>query len=218
MWKYASLESMEVTHSPACTEVLIVSGVSILNDSVFKKVFKVLRSRIGLHRLLGLGTKNSLDFLPVLLHFCSPADTVPLKGWPVLLGCGSCLWQLVTWSSLVWTGRGGCSPLSEWWLLLDSHQSLPTSPNTFVTLPLQVDLWQQVGHLWQDLQNSSDLHKKHLSHILFLCTFDKNWDLCLSFVATRWQYEHLQHKSLHSNLKSLSCPRLRMVVSSLSDR
>ena len=40
-------------------DVLIVSGVSILNDSVFKKVFKVLRSRMGLHRLLGLGTKNS---------------------------------------------------------------------------------------------------------------------------------------------------------------
>ena len=48
-----------MTHSPDCREVLIVSGVSILNDSVFKKVFKVLKSRIGLHRLLGLGTKNS---------------------------------------------------------------------------------------------------------------------------------------------------------------
>ena len=35
-----------------------VSGVSILNVPVFKKVFKVLRSRIGLHRLLGLGTKK----------------------------------------------------------------------------------------------------------------------------------------------------------------
>ena len=55
-----SLKSMEVTHSPACREVLIVSGVSILNDSVFRKVFKVLRSKIGLHRLLGLGTKNNL--------------------------------------------------------------------------------------------------------------------------------------------------------------
>ena len=58
-WKYASLKSIEVTHSPACREVLIVSGVSILNDSVFRKVFKVLRPKIGLHQLLGLGTKNS---------------------------------------------------------------------------------------------------------------------------------------------------------------
>ena len=31
---YASFKSMEVTHYPACKEVLIVSGVSILNDSV----------------------------------------------------------------------------------------------------------------------------------------------------------------------------------------
>ena len=50
---------MDVTHSPDCREVLIVSGVSILNDSVFRKVFKVLRSRTSLYRLLGLGTKNS---------------------------------------------------------------------------------------------------------------------------------------------------------------
>ena len=78
---------MDVTHSPACREVLIVSGVSILNDSVFKKVFKVLRSRMGLHRLLGLGTKiagcknlvNS-DFAPVRLHFCLSADAVPPQG------------------------------------------------------------------------------------------------------------------------------------------
>ena len=59
IWKYASLKSMDVTHSPTWREVLMVSGVSILNDPVFKKVFKVLRSRMGLHRLLGLGTKNS---------------------------------------------------------------------------------------------------------------------------------------------------------------
>ena len=59
IWKYVSLKSMEVTHSPVCREVLIVSGVSILNDSVFRKVFKGVRSRICLHRLLGLGTKNS---------------------------------------------------------------------------------------------------------------------------------------------------------------
>ena len=50
---------MDVTHSPACREVLIASGVSILNDSEFKKVFKVLRSRTGFHRLLGLVSQNS---------------------------------------------------------------------------------------------------------------------------------------------------------------
>ena len=27
IWKYASLKSMDVTHSPACREVLIISGV-----------------------------------------------------------------------------------------------------------------------------------------------------------------------------------------------
>ena len=59
IWRYASLKSMDVTHSPACREVLIASGVSILNDSEFKKVFKALRSRTGLHQLLGLGSKNS---------------------------------------------------------------------------------------------------------------------------------------------------------------
>ena len=47
---------------------------------------KVLRAKIGLHRLLGLGTKiagcktpGNFGFLPVLLHFCSPADTGPPK-------------------------------------------------------------------------------------------------------------------------------------------
>ena len=47
MWKYASLKTMKNTHSPACREVLIVSSVSILNDFVFRNVFKVLRSKIG---------------------------------------------------------------------------------------------------------------------------------------------------------------------------
>ena len=47
--EYVSLKSMEVTHSPACREVLVVSGVSILNDTVFKILFRVLRSEIGLH-------------------------------------------------------------------------------------------------------------------------------------------------------------------------
>ena len=68
-----------VTHSTICREVLIVSGVSILNDSVFRKVFKVLRYRIGLHWL-------TTSLLLVLQHFCSPADTVPPKGGTVFVG------------------------------------------------------------------------------------------------------------------------------------
>ena len=37
----------------------MVSGVSILNVSILGKRFSLLRSNIGLHLLLGLGTKNS---------------------------------------------------------------------------------------------------------------------------------------------------------------
>ena len=64
---------MEDSHSLACREVFIVSVVSILNDSEFRKVFKVLRSKIGLHQLLGLAgckTPGIFDLLPVLLHIC----------------------------------------------------------------------------------------------------------------------------------------------------
>ena len=91
MWKCASLKSIEVTHSSACREVLIVSGVSILNNSVFRKVFKVLKSKIGLRQLLDLGTTNSLlqnleisELLPVPLHFRSEADAMP----PTRGSCG----------------------------------------------------------------------------------------------------------------------------------
>ena len=37
----------------------MVSGVSILNFSTLRKIFNLLRSSIGLHLLLGFGTKNS---------------------------------------------------------------------------------------------------------------------------------------------------------------
>ena len=37
----------------------MVSGVSILNFSVLRKRFRLLRSKIGLHSLSGLGTRNS---------------------------------------------------------------------------------------------------------------------------------------------------------------
>ena len=39
---------------------LIVSGVSILNDSVFRNLFRVLRFKIGLYRLMDFGTRKSL--------------------------------------------------------------------------------------------------------------------------------------------------------------
>ena len=38
----------------------MVSGVSILNFSALRKRFRLLRSRIGRHLLLGFGTRNSL--------------------------------------------------------------------------------------------------------------------------------------------------------------
>ena len=37
----------------------MVSGVSILNFCALRNWFKLLRSNMGLHLLLGLGTKNS---------------------------------------------------------------------------------------------------------------------------------------------------------------
>ena len=59
MSKYESLKSMDVTHSSAYRKVPFVPGVSILNDSFFKNLFKLWRSSIGCLRLLGFGTKNS---------------------------------------------------------------------------------------------------------------------------------------------------------------
>ena len=55
-----SLKSIEVIHSPGRREVLMVSGVSILNVCTFKNWFRLLRSSIGLHLLLGFGTMKSL--------------------------------------------------------------------------------------------------------------------------------------------------------------
>ena len=80
------------------------------------------------------GCKNpvSLDFLQVLLHFCSPADTVPLKGRTAWLDCGSCLFQSVTLSSWVWTSREGVA-LPQcgdyFWTRTQSFPFLPTLCN-----------------------------------------------------------------------------------------
>ena len=85
---------------------------------------------------------------------------------------------------------------------------LPIFPKIGKIWPLQVDLQQQLGHLWHLGQNSSDLHSKHNSHILFL--EDKQCrDLCLSFVATLLQKEHeLQDKSFQVKKFAVSLLRV----------
>ena len=65
------MKSIEVTHSPCCREVLMVSGVSILNFSTLRKRFSLLRSRMGLHLLLGLGTRKSRLKNPRDFGFCT---------------------------------------------------------------------------------------------------------------------------------------------------
>ena len=52
--------SPEVTHSPCWRESLMVSRVSILKVPDFRNEFKWLRSRIGLHLLLGFVSRNNL--------------------------------------------------------------------------------------------------------------------------------------------------------------
>ena len=65
------LKSIEVTHSPCWREVLMVSGVSILNFSALRKRFNFLRSRMGLQRLFGFGTKKSRLKKPRDFWFCT---------------------------------------------------------------------------------------------------------------------------------------------------
>ena len=65
LWVYWAIEVsvLEIYghyHLPFCKEVLTRSGVSILKLSGFKYLFSQCRSRIGLHLLLGFGTKQSV--------------------------------------------------------------------------------------------------------------------------------------------------------------
>ena len=120
---------------------------------------------------------------------------------------------MVILSNLARTGRGESS--LPWGLLqlLDWLPGLPIFPKSGVIWPLQVDLVQQLGHLWHFfLQNSSDLHRKHHSHILFLDD-EECQDLHLSLAATHLQKEHeLHHMSSQvKNLLSLCC-RLQTVL------
>ena len=56
MWRLASLKSMDVTDSPVWRKVLILSSVSIMNFSVFRNLFRVLRSKTG--PIVGLGNQE----------------------------------------------------------------------------------------------------------------------------------------------------------------
>ena len=73
IWKYASLKSMDVTHSPTWREVLMVST----------------GCWVWVPKIAGCKTPVNLDCPPVRLHFCLSADTVPLKeglfGWIVVV-------------------------------------------------------------------------------------------------------------------------------------
>ena len=60
MWKQASLKSSNVTHSPCCGEIRIVSGVSIFNVFMVKNLLRALRSKIGRHLGFGFDNINSL--------------------------------------------------------------------------------------------------------------------------------------------------------------
>ena len=57
LWECGSMhpKSSDVTHSLVCQEIRIDSGVTILNVFSVKKWFRVLRSRMGGHLLLGFG-------------------------------------------------------------------------------------------------------------------------------------------------------------------
>ena len=68
------VHGLEVMHSPGWREVLIDFGVSVLNFSVFRNLFRVLRSKIGLHCCWVLEPKNRLKepakFDCILVHKC----------------------------------------------------------------------------------------------------------------------------------------------------
>ena len=103
----------------------------------------------------------------------------------------------------VWVGseRGGGNPLLGFELLLDLHPDPTTLSNSFEVWSLQEDWEQHLGHLLQELQNTSDLHTKHCSHILMteLCLSLQVLDLCLSFAAARLQkVQEKQQMNLHS--------------------
>ena len=110
---------------------LLFPRVSILIFSALRNLFRLLRSKMGLHCLFGFGTKNSLlktpeisDFWPVLLHFWSQVYVIPLSGRGSWEDWHSSLWWLVTLSGLAWSERKECNLLRAFlWPL--ASQSFP---------------------------------------------------------------------------------------------
>ena len=68
----------------------------------------------------------------------------------------------------VWVGSG--NPLLGFELLLDLHPDPTTLSNSFEVWSLQEDWKQHLGHLLQELQNTSDLHTMHCLSSLFKFT------------------------------------------------
>ena len=127
----------------------------------------------------------SFGLPPVPLHLCSPADTVPPRGGPVLMDCDSCLSQLVIYLNWVLTGRGGCNPLLS---VVTTFGLIPGASHfsqNLCSLAPTGGAIATAGTFLTRLLSSSDLHRKHLSHILFLCNSDNKRELRLSFAATR---------------------------------
>ena len=132
-----------------------------------------------------------------------PAGSCSCGDWHSSLHLWETLWVLAG------SERGGCNPLLGFELLSDRHPDPAKFAKSFEVWPLQEDLVQQVWHhLLQDLHNTIEWHKKHLSHILIcnLLAYDKlaTRDLLLSFGNARAQYEQvLQHLSLQNCLSSV---------------
>ena len=74
---------MDMTHSLFCNEVLTLSGVSVLKVSYFRYLFNGLRSSIGLHLLLGFGTKKSLLKKARNIWLLQHSHLLLLEAWTV---------------------------------------------------------------------------------------------------------------------------------------
>ena len=87
--------------------------------------------------------------------------------------------------------RGGYSHISRFEPLSDRNPDLAKPAKSFEVLLLQEDLRQHFLHLLQEGPKTTELHKKHLSHILMSEIFEHNnllaWDLDLSFVNAQAQ-------------------------------
>ena len=127
-------ESKDVTHSPVCREVRIISGVSILNFSALRNLLRWLKFSIGLHMLFGFGTKNSwlsnprFDFRPTLSIFvcqliqCLQQVEVPVR---MYIAPDDCRWPCQAWSGLE---REGVALLQQLYYLRSGPQGFLSFP------------------------------------------------------------------------------------------